>query len=487
MIPSLESQTDTAWNAGLIAGHIAGWAVAYVFVALFLVFAWGTRPSERAYMLFALGTGSLALYTLGFAITVLTGAHGEPAGALAAIATRLTICGAFATDGFLLLGAMEYAGVAAPRLRAALSAFTSLGIVAAGAGLIFDEGAIRHVRLSTFGLAIESWYASPTPLGAVLLSILNLVAIALFVLFLRAWRAGHREAVAALVGVVVLQAASLHDSMVVAGVAHGIWLSPHGFGALVFGIAFSLATRFSKMSLALDRSNEELRAAQDALVEREQLAAIGEVAAVMAHEVRNPLAVVRNAVAGLRRKEIDAEHRGTLLAILDEEAGRIDGIVGHLLSYSRPIELRLDDVALRELLDRSAFSARTDAVPIELVEDGGPFVVRADASLLRQAFDNLVDNAVQAGGTRVVVRVAAGRRPDVVDVVVSDDGAGMSPEAAARARDPFFTTRATGTGLGLAIVDRVVDAHRGVLEIESAPGRGTAVRVSLPRRGPAAR
>lgn len=229
------------------------------------------------------------------------------------------------------------------------------------------------------------------------------------------------------------------------------------------------------------------REAESAAVEKEQLAAIGELAAMIAHEIRNPLTIIGNAVTTLRRRETTPEDRSTLFGILEEESGRLNRLMNDLLSYARPVSLELQPVELREIIDRALSLVPAQAhLDVELIEPEPVGEVLGDPNLLRQVFDNLVTNAAQAmsreGGT-LTVRIERSPidGPSGVDVTVEDTGEGMDTSVRDRALLPFFTTRPSGTGLGLAIVARFVRAHGGRLEIKSAAGKGTSVRVFLPR------
>lgn len=277
------------------------------------------------------------------------------------------------------------------------------------------------------------------------------------------------------------------------------------------GVAFALGQRARRTAAERDRgarraAEQEERAdelerrlraaeaartsAESAAIEKEQLAAIGELSAMIAHEIRNPLTIIGNAVATLRRKETTPEDRSTLLGILEEESQRLNGLMGDLLSYARPVSLELQRVDVREIMERAlALVPVRNGLEVELVEPEAVGPILGDAKLLRQVFENLVTNAAQAmdgeDGT-LTVRIQRGEEAGMsgVDVRVEDTGEGMDTGVRDRALLPFFTTRPSGTGLGLAIVARFVRAHGGKLEIKSASGKGTSVRVFLPREEP---
>ncbi len=239
----------------------------------------------------------------------------------------------------------------------------------------------------------------------------------------------------------------------------------------------------------LRKALADLGSAEEELGRKEQLAVVGELAAVIAHEVRNPLAIIANAVAGLRKPTLTREDQGTLLSILDEETTRLNRLVSDLLRYARPVNVQRQSISLNDLIERGLQLAKTHArMRVEVSFDAAEMRVWGDANLLRQVFENLIENAAQAmnyGGTLTVkVRHMQHEARDGLAVDIIDTGEGMDTMVRARARDPFFTTRPSGTGLGLAIVDRIVDAHGGHFLIESRAGEGTTATVFLPVGSP---
>ena len=237
----------------------------------------------------------------------------------------------------------------------------------------------------------------------------------------------------------------------------------------------------------------ELKKWQQQAMRNEGLSAMGEVAAQVAHEIRNPLGVIK-LFASLLRKEFDGDgRREELLEHILIGVKEIEGVLGNLLLFVRPqapvfrtIDLR---APLREVL--SFVAPLLEENGIRMVEriSRSPLEIEGDGELLKQVFYNVVLNAVQAmpeGGT---LRVSTTRRRSrikgqrMVEVVVADSGVGIPPEDLQRIFSPFFTTKERGTGLGLTVVHRIVEVHGGLVEVESEVGKGTTFRISIPLKG----
>lgn len=249
------------------------------------------------------------------------------------------------------------------------------------------------------------------------------------------------------------------------------------------------ALEHRQLVVDLQRSYRELEETQRALLVKERLAAVGELAAAVAHEVRNPLAAMFNGLSALEKRLPEGEDERVLMNILTEEARRLSRIVDDLLSFARPRQHAPQPTPLPPLLRSVAELARASQEPpadkrVDLRIEGELPELEVDAHQLRQALLNLVLNALQAtapGGEVVLSASSPGGPGAGVDIEVRDRGAGIPAEVQPRIFEPFFTTRASGTGLGLAIVRRVVDAHGGALSFHS--GRhGTTFRVALPAR-----
>jgi signal transduction histidine kinase len=232
---------------------------------------------------------------------------------------------------------------------------------------------------------------------------------------------------------------------------------------------------------------------------RDRLAAVGEMAAVMAHEIKNPLAGIEVLAGLLRRKVPDNPEAQTLVNDIISEAKMANAIVQEVLAFVRPVRLQVDRTSLADSVASAVALADGKAtrgnilVDVHLPEDLP--TLGADQHQLTQVFCNLLINAYEAlegrGRIEITARLASTSAdgallPDghvavpTVLVDVADDGPGMPPDIAEKIFNPFFTTKAQGSGLGLAIVRKIIDAHEGRIDMTTADGRGTRFRVTLP-------
>jgi len=228
-----------------------------------------------------------------------------------------------------------------------------------------------------------------------------------------------------------------------------------------------------------------LREMQEAVRRSDRLAAVGHLAAGLAHELRNPLASMSGAVELLGRgsKLTDAERR--LMEIVAREAERLNALVKDFLAFARPADAQLEPTDVAALSDETlgVFRHSPGAAGIELLRSGVTSLrVKADQAQLRQVLWNLLQNAADAmnGQGHITLDVNV-TRTGFCRIAVADSGPGIPAEHLEHLFEPFFTTKAIGTGLGLAFVHRIVEAHGGRVEVQSAPGSGTTFAVILPR------
>jgi len=229
----------------------------------------------------------------------------------------------------------------------------------------------------------------------------------------------------------------------------------------------------------------EVKALTDQLIRADRLAAMGELTAGVAHEVRNPLGIIRASVQLVEDVSCDRERLLAATKVVKQEIDRLDRVIKALLDFGRPSSPSFSPVGMNDvvedvllLIGRFASQAHVD---IERRLESPLPQVRADADQLKQVLVNLISNAVQAmgeAGGSIVVSTSV--RGDFIAVSVLDDGPGIPPELLSKVFDPFYSTKDDGTGLGLTMVHRIVDEHDGHIEVASKLNEGTRFTVSLP-------
>lgn len=265
-----------------------------------------------------------------------------------------------------------------------------------------------------------------------------------------------------------------------------------GFYAVSFALIGFLiglvmeARRKERRHAALIREQlETVDATRARLAETEKLAALGQLAAAVAHEVRNAFAVIRSSAQGITETlpENDEEGRESCSFIV-AEIDRLTSVVNSLLSFARPLRLAPRPVDVHQLLDHAQLLARQelDAKQIRLVrEDHAPLpAIEADSDLVVQVLLDVLSNAAQATPPGSEVTLEASAADDTVEIGVADAGPGVPDDLRGRIFDPFFTTRDKGTGLGLAVARQIVEAHHGTIHVENGPSGGACFRISLP-------
>ena len=253
------------------------------------------------------------------------------------------------------------------------------------------------------------------------------------------------------------------------------------FVAALLAVFVELLARRQRYARELvEERTAELVSAQRTLVRQERLAAVGEMASVVSHELRNPLSAVINDLFLLRHRLGDhiGESGERHLSNAEREVYRAARLSEDLLAYTREREPQRRDIELEALL---AEVLETTPAPdgIELSIDAS-VQLQADPALMTQVLSNVINNAFQAMPDGGQVRVSARRDGTGAIISVEDGGPGVDAELAARIFDPFFTTKEGGTGLGLAIVQRLVEAHDGRVSIDNVPGGGARVTIEIP-------
>jgi signal transduction histidine kinase len=239
-----------------------------------------------------------------------------------------------------------------------------------------------------------------------------------------------------------------------------------------------LARTFNLMTAAIARFQRE--AAQ-----RERLSSLGRLSTVVAHEIRNPLMIIKSALRPLRRDDISPVQAREAAASIEEEVARLNRIVSEVLDFARPIQFELgpaDVNAICREAARAVWAGESDGAPVLALD---PALDRSvtDAERLRQAVINLLTNARQAAeaaGRPPHVRLSTSRRDGQIRITVSDNGSGISAEAMPRVFEPFFTTKRTGSGIGLAITRNIIEGLGGTVGVGKSDAQGTDMVVELP-------
>ena len=216
----------------------------------------------------------------------------------------------------------------------------------------------------------------------------------------------------------------------------------------------------------------------------DQMKAVGALAAGLAHEVRNPLASIKTFTEHLNTHYNDPAFRAKFQKIVGGEVERINLIVQQLLDFAKPVPPKLAPVDVPRLLDDTLELLNSELVKhhteVSRTYHADGALVLGDPQQLKQIFLNLILNSLQAMNGTGRLALAITRRNTELEVAIRDTGTGIVPEHLSRVFEPFFTTKETGTGLGLAVVQHIVEQHGGRIDIQSQPGQGTQVRISLP-------
>ncbi len=241
----------------------------------------------------------------------------------------------------------------------------------------------------------------------------------------------------------------------------------------------------------LAEANRHLREAEAIVRRTERLAALGQLSAGLAHEIRNPLSTIKTS-AEMLHKSVDADSAVSheLAGFISSEVDRTNALVTRFLDFARPLQLHLEKTEITEVIDEAVAEVEKHAPPLDVSiyknysPDIPPFLL--DRQLMERVLYNLLLNAAQAsppkGSVTVKTRQLGDTPGDTVEISVIDRGAGVAAKDRESIFNPFFTTKSDGVGLGLAIVSKIVDEHGGQITVESEPGAGSVFRVFLPAR-----
>jgi signal transduction histidine kinase len=267
---------------------------------------------------------------------------------------------------------------------------------------------------------------------------------------------------------------------------------------IVGGLTGILAQREQEKSLALEKSaailegsyrqlqsqSEHIISVEEALRRSEKLATLGEMAAVLAHEIRNPLGSIRGTAEILRDDYSPGDPKHEFIEIQIRETERLNRVVEDFLRMARQQPVELKSCQIKTEIETIVAIVSTDAkirnVGVNLIPIDQSLRVKGDGEKLRQAFLNVIINALHATLPGGMVTISAEQAGTACKIQFCDTGSGIDKDTAKRIFEPFFTTKADGTGLGLAITQKIVAAHNGELTINSNPGIGTTLTITLP-------
>ena len=261
---------------------------------------------------------------------------------------------------------------------------------------------------------------------------------------------------------------------------------------LVFDQARAKRLEMVRTKEAADRlieSNRNLQMAQASLRRSERLAALGQLTAGLAHELRNPLGTLKASAEMLNQETVLSKPQVVteMASYIESEVDRMNGLITSFLNFARPLEIHATAANLQTVLvdlirNQSPLAAdRSVSLSIDVAPDSEQF--QFDPSLLSIALSNLIQNAIQASPPGTTVKVISRRIGDGIEISVEDQGVGISPQNLENIFNPFFTTKPEGIGLGLAIVSKIVDEHGGKITTTSTVGQGTTFRIVLPGGG----
>jgi two-component system sensor histidine kinase HydH len=245
--------------------------------------------------------------------------------------------------------------------------------------------------------------------------------------------------------------------------------------------------RAQRAAEQLAEANRHLQEAEAQVRRTERLAALGQLSAGLAHEIRNPLSTIKgSAEMLLKNVNADGAVAHELAGFISTEVDRTNALVTRFLDFARPLTLRLEKTDIAEVIDEAVAEVEKHTPPLDvsIYKNYSPDISPSllDRQLIERVLYNLLLNAAQASPPEGSVTVKTRQVDDTVEISVIDRGTGIAPKDRESIFNPFFTTKSSGVGLGLAIVSKIVDEHGGQITVESEPGAGSVFRVFLPVR-----
>ena len=266
-------------------------------------------------------------------------------------------------------------------------------------------------------------------------------------------------------------------------------ITPDGFAVRIgYGVSLLFSENNEASGLIMTFQDlTEIRSMEESVRRKDRLAAVGRVAAGLAHEIRNPLGAMRGAIQVLESSTPPGTMQSSLMDIILKESDRLNSIITNFLGYARPAAVDFAETNVGEAIQETVMlfkhspDVRENHILKAEVADT-PFVISADGAQLKQIFWNLARNALQAMPNGGELKVSIENIPNNrIRIVFADTGVGMSPEQVEQLFEPFSNSTTGGTGLGLSIVYQIVKDHNGVINVRSLEGKGTTITIELPK------
>jgi len=494
-----------------LAGLNLAWTIIGLLTGLTVVAVYMRYSRDPQFLVFAIFCGSLTVYSASRVMAFLSP---DLEGTIIPDRVQIAMFGPLAAN-LIHLAAWKAGATGRSRRLVVVACYGLAGVlfVLALAGLDYDYSA-PHERVLAFsgGRDVIREY-SMTPLGYVTASVSLAGAILACGLLTRSYRGDRFVQGIFALAFATLAISAINDMLFHAGMLPTTYLVDHALVLLVLAILAGLLREFEQSRKELRARTEALEAANRSLEDLSQdlsestlrldrarnetmrlrpMADLGRLSASLAHEIRNPLAVLSNVASTLRRRgrgpSVTGEEYEALVEMLQEETDRLARLVDDLLLFSQSGRISREPVDAASLVE----TAVADVGDLLRTEGGSRIEISIDPDLpavpgneigLRRACVNLILNAIQSSNGGGRIRVVAKRNPDRPDIVmlgVEDEAGGVPEEILSEIFEPFFSTRPTGTGLGLPIVKGIVEAHGGDIVLENRPGKGASFWMCLP-------
>jgi signal transduction histidine kinase len=487
----------------LLAGIHLGWSIVYSILALSMFAVWLRFGRRKEYLLFGILCLELVVFSVARSVFYY---HGGSADFV--IAGRLTVAMLPLAAVTMLIVAGWNARLKGRTWNIASCIIHGLGLlcfVAAMTGWSLDYSHVHENTISGFGIEGVLREFTLTPLGIACSIYVLILALAGMVILFYSYANDRFMQVFFVLSCVLLGGCTVNDILLQAGLIPSLYLVEHGIFVVILGAFTGFLRQFEQSRKELERANITLAKMAgdlsdsvtrlDRITDETRLlrpmADLGRLSASLAHEIRNPLAVLSNVAATLRRyrtDRVDSEEYAALVEMLQEETNRLARLVDDLLLFSQSGRLSREPVDPRTLVELAV----SEVAKVYPERAGYHIDVRIDAEIplipgsmdsLRRALVNLLVNAMQSsnGGGRVTIEARrGGDSGEVLLIGVQDEAGGIPKSDISEIFEPFYSTRPTGTGLGLPIVKSIVEAHEGDITVENFPGVGVTFWISLP-------